>query len=76
VGGKVAAVDIPPGLRITVTDARRIGYCARGMKTWARPHGLDFASFLKNGIPAEDLLATGDAFAERIVAAKLNGGRR
>lgn len=69
----MALVDVPAGLKITVTDARRFGYCARGMRTFAEGYGLDFRAFLTTGIPAEELLATGDAFAERIVAAKLSG---
>jgi hypothetical protein len=71
----VAAVDIPPGLTITVSDAREVGYCARGMRTFAETYGLDLRSFLTTGIPAEELLATGDAFAERVIAAKISGDR-
>jgi hypothetical protein len=65
----VAAVDIPPDLVITVTDARRAGYCARGLKSWFEGHGLDFAAFLKSGIKAADLPE--DAFAENVIARKL-----
>jgi hypothetical protein len=31
-------------------------------------HGLDFKAFLRDGLEAKDLLATGDAMAERVVA--------
>jgi hypothetical protein len=45
---------------VTVTDLRRAGHCARGIKNWFEVQGLDFKDFLKNGIPAEKLYATGD----------------
>lgn len=48
-------------------DVRRAGYCMSGARRWFRSHGLDFRTFLKNGIPAADLLATGDAQAIRTV---------
>lgn len=70
----MAGVDVPADLRITVTDVRRLGICAAGQKRWWNQHGLDFTDFLKNGILAQDLLAAGDAWAEKVVAAKL--GRR
>lgn len=64
-------VDVPADLVITVTDIRRCGYCPQGQRRWFEAHGLDFRAFLKSGIPAADLLATGDALAERVVSAKL-----
>lgn len=45
---------------ITITDLRRSGHCARGIKNWFEVQGLDFKDFLKNGIPAETLYNTGD----------------
>jgi hypothetical protein len=57
-----------PDLRIFVTDITRAGYCiGRGAKPWFAANGLDFRDFMKNGIPAADLLATGDAMAIRVV---------
>lgn len=64
-------MDVPPDLRITITDITRLGYCPRGARRWFEAHGLDFRAFLKEGIAAGDLLSTGDALAERVVAARL-----
>jgi hypothetical protein len=64
-------VDVPADLRITITDVRRAGYCASGARRWFEANGFDFRAFLKDGIPAPDLLATGDALAQRAVAAGL-----
>lgn len=54
-------------LIIRATDIAAAGYCASGARRWFEAHGLDFRAFVKEGIPAEDLLATGDAMAERVV---------
>jgi hypothetical protein len=59
-----AAVD----LTITMTDVARAGYCARGARRWFEQHGIDFRSFLKDGIPASELLEKGDGLAVRVVA--------
>ena len=52
---------------VTVDDIRTAGPCARGIKNWFADHQLDFNDFLKNGIPASRLLASGDGYAELIV---------
>lgn len=44
------------------------GFCARGVRLWAQQHGLDWAAFVRNGLPAEVLEATGDAMALRVAA--------
>lgn len=56
---------------VTLADIRSSGlfYCAAGTRQFFRRHGLDFAAFLRHGIPAGALLATGDAMAERAVEA-------
>lgn len=67
-------------MRIYVNDAKDVfgeQYCVRGMREFAAKHGLDFRDFVRNGIAAEDLLATGDGMALKIVRAaeerRLNG---
>ena len=45
-------------------------HCPWGLRAFWRTHRLDFADFLKNGISAEALLATGDATAAEAVARK------
>jgi DNA-binding LacI/PurR family transcriptional regulator len=64
-----------PDLTVTITDLARAGYCARGARRWFEGNGLDFRAFLKDGIPASALLATGDAMAERAVAKARERGR-
>ncbi len=55
---------------ITVTDCRRAGHCATGIKRWFDDYDLDFRDFLKNGIDEEKFLATGDGRAHRVVELK------
>lgn len=45
----------------------RIGFCGRGSRAWFRRHGLDWSAFVRGGIPASKLIATGDALALRVV---------
>lgn len=61
-------------LIVRVQHARAIvgmggrGYCVPGMEQFFADHKLDFKDFVRNGIDAEVLLATGDAMAEMVVA--------
>lgn len=48
---------------------RQAKLCAGGTRTWWKDNGLDWTDFLKNGIPGEKLLATGDPLARRPVEA-------
>lgn len=58
--------DVTP-VRVTIQDARELGFCVGGTRTFLERHGLDFKAFLRDGLDASDLLATGDAMAERVV---------
>jgi hypothetical protein len=64
-------------MRITMTDVQLAGHCAHGARAWFRAHGLDFRSFLREGIEAEVLVEKGDALAKRVVdlKAKREAGR-
>lgn len=57
-------------MRITIDDCRRAGHCARGVKNWFDNRGLDFKTFLKEGIDEETFTATQDAYAIEIVRLK------
>lgn len=58
-------------MRVTVDDIRKAGHCiGLPTKRWFREYGLDYRDFLKNGIEAERLLATGDGIAARVVRLK------
>ncbi len=55
---------------ITITDATRAGYCARGIRRWTEEHGLDFRKLIKTGIPEEELESLNCGHAKRIIALK------
>lgn len=46
---------------------KRPGFCRSGARQWFERHGLDFTDFMRNGLPAEVLEATGDGMALAIV---------
>ena len=46
----------------------RPGFCRGGAREWFSAHGLDWADFVRNGIPAEKMAATGDALGLALVA--------
>lgn len=48
-------------------DIRAAKLCSNGARGFFTRHGLDWNKFLSEGIPEEDLLATGDANALRVV---------
>lgn len=52
---------------ITIDHVRAAGMCVHGTRSWFDRHGLDFRAFLREGIAADVLLATGDAMARRVV---------
>lgn len=53
-------------LIITMKDLRRIGMWCRA-REFAHAHGIDWVDFLKHGVSASRLEATGDALALKIV---------
>lgn len=50
-----------------LVDERGGRYCNRGAREWLRRHGFDWSEFRAHGLPAEVLLATGDAMAAQAV---------
>lgn len=54
-------------LRTIAYFSARPGYCVRGARKWFADHGLDFREFMRNGLPEETLLATGDGMADALV---------
>ncbi|MFN4064623.1 MAG: hypothetical protein ACK4JA_10505 [Parazoarcus communis] len=54
-------------LIVTHADMRALGYCNRGARAWFAQHRLDWSRFLEEGLPATDLLATGDHLAQAVV---------
>lgn len=58
------------GPRIHLRDICAAGYCVLGARDWFRSHGFDWRGFVRDGIPESDLLATGDALAQRVIERK------
>ena len=54
--------------RVTVQDLRAARLCFQGVRPWFARHGLDWQRFLREGLEAEVLAATGDALALRVIA--------
>jgi len=53
------------GVRITMTDIRRSGFCAPGLKDWLAEHGFSLADLAADGLSAARVAATGNAFGVR-----------
>lgn len=54
-------------LHTVPTWTTRAGYCARQSRAFFAEHGLDWLAFVRAGIDAEVLLATGNALAVHLV---------
>jgi len=52
---------------VHMADIRAAKMCSRGARDFFRRHGLDWEAFLREGVPAEQLLATGDEMARQVV---------
>ncbi len=54
---------------VTSRHCRIAGLCLTpGTRDFFQAHNLDFKDFIRNGIPAEKLLSTKSALAERVVS--------
>ena len=60
-------------MMVTMKHMRRLNYCSAGVRKFFLQHGLDYARFLREGIPAEELVKTGDAMAIRVAEVAENG---
>ena len=54
---------------VHMRHVRAANLCSRGGRAWFHHHGLSWTDFLRDGIPAATLRATGDALAARAVSA-------
>lgn len=54
---------------VTMRHIRQARLCAGGARAFFARYGLDWGKFLRDGIPADELEATGDALAAGVVAA-------
>ncbi|AIM40625.1 tail assembly protein [Vibrio phage VpKK5] len=56
-------------MQITMSDVRRVHFCSRGARAFFERYGLDWNEFVKNGLPEEAILATGDQMGKDVVEA-------
>ncbi len=62
-------------MRVTLDHLRRVpafgarpGFCAQGAREWFACYCLDWSAFVRDGIEAEVIEATGDALGLNLVA--------
>lgn len=55
------------GVIVKLEDMRALRFCSRGARDFFQHHGMDWATFIKEGLPAEQFEATGDAMALKVV---------
>lgn len=60
-------VSTSRNLIVVRSDLDALGYCARGSRRWFARMGLDWGDFVRDGIDAEIIEATGDAMALKLV---------
>jgi hypothetical protein len=51
---------------VTMKHVRQAHMCARGARAFFARHGLDYNRFLRDGLPVEQIRATGDAMAIKV----------
>ena len=54
-------------MRITMRDVRAAKMCSRGARVFCVRNGLDWSEFIKHGIDAKVIEATGDSMAIQLV---------
>jgi hypothetical protein len=58
---------------VRMVHIRQAKMCSSGAREFFARHGLNWQDFLKNGIDAEKLRATGDAMAIQVAKVAENG---
>jgi hypothetical protein len=71
------AAEFDTDLRVYLRHIRACGHCLSGARRWFAAHGLDWSDFIRNGIPAYQIVAIGDTIANSVVdrALKENHGK-
>ena len=62
------ALTPDPAILVRVEDLRAARLCLQGARPWFRRHGLNWQEFLAAGMSADQLAATGDSLALRVIA--------
>ena len=52
---------------IRMEHVRQAKMCSKGARSFFRKHNLDWQRFITTGLDEEEILATGDAMARRVV---------
>jgi len=52
---------------IYMSDIRAARMCSRGTRDFFKRHGMDWNKFLKEGLPVEQFINTGDPMAMQVV---------
>jgi len=60
-------------IKVKMRHVREAKMCSRGARAFFEAHNLDWDEFLKDGIDAAKLEATGDAMAIKVVKVAQNG---
>lgn len=58
-------------IMVKLEHARRLGYCARGMRRWFDGREYSWQEFIERGVPADWLLAQDDALATEVARVAL-----
>lgn len=53
---------------VRISHVRKAELCASGARRWFNSYGFSWSDFLQNGKPADELEATGDPLALKVVA--------
>lgn len=54
------------GVKVTMRHVRQATMCSRGARAFFQSHGLDWDTFLREGLDSSVIRATGDAMAIRV----------
>jgi len=60
-------------MKIQIRDVTKHGYCVSGIKYFCRLHGIDFKSFVKNGIDVENVIDIDDAMLKQVLNKIIKG---
>ena len=54
---------------VRIEHCRQLHYCSRGMRELSKRYGLDYSRFLREGMPADELLrkTENNALVKRVV---------
>lgn len=60
---------------VKLEHVRQVHFCSRGVRAFCERHNLDWNKFIKEGLPEEVILATGDHMAREVVEAAWAAGK-